>query len=412
MGITTAIEILREAPKAFAKGQTGMDADDLRGARLERLNEASIILAKAKGDDRAMLASEVRAFDRLTSQANELEGMISGLEAKSEQRAILPASQMQGRGGANRGGQFDQELRAMGTALLAGGAVMVPDDYMAQVWEHLSAEAVLLKAGARVIQTSRSNLLIPRLASDSVASWTAEGAEITESSPTMSGVDAVLSKCAAIVRVSNELVADANPDVVAMIMGQLTRSLSLAVDLAGFEGSGTVNQPKGLSGYTTINLNTSLGADGAVPTDLDEVAEAISSIETANGKPTAIFMHPAIWGVISKIKSDTAVTNNMPLVLNQVGVSGAPDRRLYGVPVFLSSQLSRTETRGSSHVCSSIYVADMSQIVFVKNAQLRLELDRSRLFNSDESEVRGVLRATWAFPNPTAITRIVGVKIS
>ena len=54
----------------------------------------------------------------------------------------------------------------------------------------------------------------------------------------------------------------------------------------------------------------------------------------------------------------------------------------------------------------------MSQIVFVRNGQLRLEVDRSRLFNSDESEVRAVLRGVWAFPNPSAITRIRGVKQS
>jgi len=57
---------------------------------------------------------------------------------------------------------------------------MVPSDYYGQVWEHLSAEAVLLKAGANVVTTDRADLTIPRLASDSVASWTGENSEITE----------------------------------------------------------------------------------------------------------------------------------------------------------------------------------------------------------------------------------------
>ena len=160
-----------------------------------------------------------------------------------------------------------------------------------------------------------------------------------------------------IVRVSNELVADANPSVMEMLMGQLTRSLSLAVDLAGFEGSGVNYQPRGMSTTGDININDGLGADGAVPADLDEIADAIGAIETANGKASAIFLHPAVWAILSKIRTDTAATRNEPLLLNTVGVDQAPVRRLYGVPVYLTSQLSTTEKQGSSaSVCSSIYV--------------------------------------------------------
>jgi HK97 family phage major capsid protein len=401
---------LRAAVKA-----RDIHVDDLKDARVERLDAAGAIIDKAKTDGeggRPMLASEQRAFDKLMAEADEIDGMVNRLELESRARLVVPEHRAGNlsRGGTGNGAR-DRELRIMGENLFTKGGALVPDGYAAEVWQHLSAEAVLLKAGARVIETDKANLLIPRLASDSVASWTAEGAEITESSPTMSGIDAVLMKCASIVRVSNELIADANPSVLAMLMEQLTRSLSLAVDLSGFEGSGTSNQPKGLAHYTTINSNIGLGADGSVPVNIDEIADAIGSIQAANGKATAIFCHPNIWALLSKIRVDTAVTNNMPLVLNQTGVAAAPDLRLYGVPVYLTSQLSQTEVQGSSGaVCSSIYVCDMSQIVFVRNGTLRLELDRSRLFNSDESEVRAVLRATWAFPNPTAITRIKGVK--
>jgi HK97 family phage major capsid protein len=409
MGITQKIEDLRKAPKAAWRGQTGLGVEELKEARGERLDEAAPLVDKAKGDNRPMLASEQRAFDRLMAEADEIDGMINRLELDNRARVILPAHQFENRGGAT-GGARDRELRIMGESLFTKGGAMVPDAYAAEVWSHLSAEAVLLKAGARVIETDRSNLLIPRLAADSIASWTGEGVEITESSPTMSGVDAILHKCASIVRVSNELIADANPSVLDMLMQQLTRSLSLAVDLAGFEGTGSSYQPKGMSGHAT-NVNIGLGADGAVPGDLDEIADAIGAIETANGKASAVFMHPAIWAILSKIKTDSAATRNEPLLLNTVGVDAAPVRRLYGVPVYLTSQLSTTEKQGSSAlVCSSIYVCDMSQIVFVRHGQIRLELDRSRLFNSDEGEVRAVLRAVWAFPNPTAITRIKGVK--
>ncbi len=381
----------------------------IREARMARLDDGRAIIDAAKAADRGLLASEQRRFDGLMAEADELDGLSQRFEAESRLRAIAPAHiDVRGEG---RSAARGSELRTMGEALITAGAVLVPDQQFGQVWEHLSAQTVLVAAGARVIETDRASLTIPKLTADSAASWVGESDEISESSPTMGGIVATLDKCAALVRVSNELISDSNPSVLEMIMGQLTRSLSLALDLAGFEGTGTSNQPRGLSltgGITTI---TDLGADGSVPTDLDEIATAVSAIEADNGKPSAIFMHPELWGVYMKVKTDTAATRNEPLI-GAGNVADAQQRRLFGLPVYLSSQLSRTEVRGNSSTCSSIFVCDMSQIVLVRNGTMRLELDKSRRFNYDESEIRGVIRATFAFPNPAAIARIVGAKVS
>jgi len=85
-------------------------------------------------------------------------------------------------------------------------------------------------------------------------------------------------------------------------------------------------------------------------------------------------------------------------------------RAIYGVPVFVTSQISITETKGTNSDCSSIYVVDMSQIVPVFREDTRVEVDSSRLFNSDQSELRAIMRATLAVPNAAAVVRIEGVR--
>ncbi len=99
-----------------------------------------------------------------------------------------------------------------------------------------------------------------------------------------------------------------------------------------------------------------------------------------------------------------------PAVLQEApsGVTGHIERRLYGVPVYLSSQLSITETQGSSSVASSIYCYDASQVVVVMRSQTRVEKDSSRLFNSDQSEIRAIMRADLVVPNPKAVVRVLG----
>jgi hypothetical protein len=41
--------------------------------------------------------------------------------------------------------------------------------------------------------------------------------------------------------------------------------------------------------------------------------------------------------------------------------------------------------------------------------RFEIELDRSRLFNSDQSEMRGKLRGDLISPTPTGIVRVAGL---
>jgi hypothetical protein len=78
--------------------------------------------------------------------------------------------------------------------------------------------------------------------------------------------------------------------------------------------------------------------------------------------------------------------------------------------VFISGQLSITETQGSSSDCSTSYVYTADQVVMVRRKDVEIELDRSRLFNTDQSEMRGKMRVDLIAPNPLAIVRIIGIR--
>jgi HK97 family phage major capsid protein len=120
-------------------------------------------------------------------------------------------------------------------------------------------------------------------------------------------------------------------------------------------------------------------------------------------------MHPRSWKTLIKVKEVSGSTKAL-LQDEQGGAPNAPRRSLYGVPVFLSSQLSVTETQGSSGaVASSAYVYDASQVVAVMRQDARTELDSSRLFNSDQSELRCTMRADVVVPNPEGVVRVLGI---
>jgi HK97 family phage major capsid protein len=287
------------------------------------------------------------------------------------------------------------------------GAAFAPTEFASYFFDHLTARSVALESGFRVVHTRAARLHVPRLLDDGVASWTPEGAEITPTDPNADSIVATPRKLAALTYASNELVADSNPSAQNTIAEQLARALALKLDVGLFEGSGTAPEIRGLKNQSGIQT-VSMGTDGDVIGDLDPFAEALGLLATANADGTAITMHPRTWAWLTKLKDGTG--SSRPLLVDAAGApTEGPRRSILGVPVFLTSQLSVTETQGTASDASSVYVYDAQQVVVVLRSDATVEVDRSVAFSSDRTAIRAVLRADLVVPNPSAVVRITGV---
>jgi HK97 family phage major capsid protein len=337
----------------------------------------------------------------LTSELAELRSMVTRGNGYRPQDSHTTEDATMGRWLAT-------QVRAL-TESAGAGSFVVPDQFLTRVWDRLAATAVALRSGMTVLETTSDTLHIPRLTADVAAAWTSEGGVISASDPTMSEIIATPRKLAAITVVSNELIDDSNPGILEIVQTNLVRALALKLDLAAYEGTGTAPEPRGLKNVAGIG-SVSLGANGATPTNLDPFADAIGVLAQANADATAVVMHPRSWQTLLKLKEQTA-GNNKPLLQESAGAgTSGVQRTLYGVPVYLTSQLSIAETQGTSTDCSSIYAYQADQAIIVRRADIRVEVDRSRLFNSDQSEIRAIGRFDLAIPNPTGIVRILGVR--
>lgn len=288
----------------------------------------------------------------------------------------------------------------------AGGS-FAPTEAASYFFDRLTAMSVGLESGFRRINTSAARLAVPRVLADAVANWTAEGTEITPTDPNADTVTAVPRKLAALVYASNELVADSNPDAQNVLSTNLARSVALRLDKAWYEGSGTGAEITGLknqSGIQTIDM----GANGAALTDLDPFADALGMLAEENAEGTAIVMHPRNWRAITKIKEATG--SNKPVITDGAGSpTDGPRRTIYGVPVFLTSQLAIDETHGTATDANSIYVYQADQVCAVIRNDADIQVDTSVAFSSDRTAVRVTLRADLVLPNPDAVVRIEGV---
>ncbi len=290
------------------------------------------------------------------------------------------------------------ESRSLATTT---AAAIAPDDVSNFLFEKLSPQSVLLRSGVRVIATNRDQVVFPKLSGDVTPAFYNELQAITASDPTFVSLTATPRKLAALVQMSNEIVDDSDPSIVDILNTHIARILALRLDIAAFEGSGTAPEIRGLRNVAGITTQ-SMGANGAALTNLDPISDAIATLEANNATAGAIVMPPRTFNAIRKLKT----ADGAPLLGDGVNATTA---RVFGVPVYVSGQLSTTETQGTATNASSIYVYDAGQVVLVRRNDASIELDRSRLFNQDASEMRGTLRADLLVPNPTAVVRIARV---
>ena len=377
--------------------------DTLRAKRTETRAAVDSILTRAADEARDLSSDESTEHQSRVAELRDLDDRIE--ELLSDQVRELRAATVRASSAIeNRGGELlATEIRALSTGTPSSFS---PSEYASYFIDKLSAQSIALKAGIRVVRTTRDSLVIPTWTTDTTSAWTAEGDAIVSTDAAASSITATVRKLAALQAVSNEAISDSNPSLLDAVSAGLVRSVGLSFDLGFFEGSGVAPEIRGLKNVVGITLDSSLGVDGSVPANLDTIAGAIGTLLSANSGDPVIAMHPRTWGTLLKLK-DLAAGSNKPLLSD--ATASAP-RQIFGRPVYLSSQLSITETKGANADCSSIYVFDPASLVAVIREDVRVEVDRSRLFNSDQSELRAIMRADVVAAHAAGIVRIQGVR--
>lgn len=120
------------------------------------------------------------------------------------------------------------------TGLTTPGSTFAPHEAAEFIFDRLAAASVILGSGVRLIPTSKVAIDIPRVKADPTAAWVAEGGTITASDPDADTVTATPRKLAALTVVSNELIADSQPEVAGMLGETLARAMALKLDLSCF----------------------------------------------------------------------------------------------------------------------------------------------------------------------------------
>jgi HK97 family phage major capsid protein len=275
-------------------------------------------------------------------------------------------------------------------------------DVYGRIVMHMVETSSLMRAGATVITTETGeDLVVPR-STGFVTNIIGEGAQITESDPTLSTVTLKAFKYANYFEVSQELANDTPTNLLDFLARQAALSLGLGSTGYGddlINGAGTT-EPRGLlldagTGVTgPTGTGTTLGVQGTVNQGTDALWNLIGSVAEpyAESDSAAFLMRNASNVTIRKLRD----TSGQP-------VNGLTDRRsILGYPVYVDPFMP-----AMANTAESIAFGAMDRyFVRIVNG-IRFERSDEFRFQNDLIAFRCILRLDGALIDTNAVKTFV-----
>lgn len=301
----------------------------------------------------------------------------------------------------NKWGGADAEREFSIQASAAGGPTGAGYTYESPVASWLidlaRAKSVVMRAGARTVPMTSSELSIARLTADPTAYWRHPGTTITEDTTMAIGQLQLTAKTlACIIPVQIELLEDA-PNIGQIIDQAMAAAMALKLDYAALRGgqAGNAAEPVGLRSDDNVPET-----DAAGSISFSIISNAVEDVWDNNGEPNALIAAPRTFGEIDRFLDG----DSQPVLEAQAPKSYRDllKLRTSQIPTNLGAGTNETE----------VYVGDFSQLLMGIRSGFRVEVLRSD--NDSVSKmlvkIRAYLRADVGIARPNDFVRIVGIE--
>jgi len=252
---------LQELARELIDG--GRSVDEARAAVLEKIDTRSSKvehrIADEKANDLGLSDKETREF----SFVRALNYLVNPADAKARRAAAFEievgeAAAKKYERSSNGIVIPNEVLRrdlTVGTAT-AGGNLVASELLSGSFIDLLRNRMAMMQAGVTMLSGLQGNISIPRQTSAATAYWVGEGGSPTESQQAIDQVNMTPKTVGAFVDYSRRLLLQSSIDVEAMVRNDLARVIALELDRAAIYGTGSANQPLGLTNTTGIGAQT------------------------------------------------------------------------------------------------------------------------------------------------------------
>ena len=209
----------------------------------------------------------------------------------------------------------------------AGGNLVASELLTGSFIDLLRNRMALMQANVTMLSGLQGNIAIPRQASAATAYWVGENSSPTESQQSIDQVNMTPKTVGAYVDYSRRLLLQSSVDVEGMIRNDLAKVIALELDRAGIYGTGSTNQPLGLTNTTGIGSQT-ITTYGTYT----EYVSMETKVAVANADVASMFY-------IINANARGALKTTEKSAGGTIGNFAIVDNTLNGYPVITSNQL-------------------------------------------------------------------------
>lgn len=287
-----------------------------------------------------------------------------------------------------------EKERALTEAGSASGGILVPLPLWGSVIDLARNASVVLAAGAQTVPMTAQTLRIPRLTGDPGPAWRNESQAYVQNDLTFDSVELKARSLGRLIRVSEELVADSDPNAISVVEQAFAASIASEIDRVMLRGSGTAPEPRGLLNTAGVPI-TSHGANGTALTNWDWFLQSAGTVRSNNFQPNAHIASPRALTAASLFKDTQGNYLQAPAAL---------------LPVYGTNQVPSNLTVGTSTDTAEIYTGDWANMVLGIRQDLTIRVLTERYADTGEIAVQASFRGDVAVLQPKAFAIDLGIR--
>lgn len=300
----------------------------------------------------------------------------------------------------------------MNEATGSAGGFIVPEEWAAEVNRVVEDFGLVAKL-ARKFPMNSDTMNVPRLSASVSVSYPGEATAGTASQPTFEQVQLLAKPCVGLTPMSNELLADANVDVVNLLTQLFAEAIAGEVDSQGFVGTGSPFT--GIFGDSDVtSVDAASGHNTFQEITCDDARSLIANVKPWALQGAAFVLHRTLWSVLQKEKAATTgdylASAANPILLPNAATQGYPNAiagTLWGYPVYLSDKMPAVSTAQAS--TNAMFFGNLSHLWYgVRTNGLSIAISEhatigtDNLFEQNMSGVRVIQRHAVAVGLPKA----------
>jgi len=382
---------------------------DTHDAMNQKITEQNALIAdyaksvKTTGEELARLGIRVVGVDDRVKQLFERKTPLGGRDPEAEERSQglseFIAAVLRG----DRTKIDEIRKRTLTTGTTGSGAEIIPPAYLPEII-HLEAEASVILPFARHFTMTGPTLTVPTLG-NVVSAWEDEDVDQTEFDTTnLTGKVTLNAKTRRIlIPISNENLADANPDIGNALKPVIAEEFALAIDQQALLGTGAggANPFTGWlvkSGVVEHVMTTGKNTYGEI--DAKELSDLIGVLPSKRLVGARFICSRTVLAVLrGQVGTDGHSVWSPP--------GGTMPATIWGYPYSISDQLPQTGDAGSQASKAFVAFGNPNWVFIGDRQQMEIQVSSEFLFGRNTTCLRAVQRVGSEMGSPPAVSRLV-----